>query len=131
MPTEPLDKLVTAERLATVAHSFGAHGKRLVFTNGCFDLLHVGHVRYLQAARKLGDALVVALNSDASVRALKGENRPINSEQDRAEVLAALDCVDFITIFPDERVTTLVREVRPQIYVKGGDYTVETLNHEE
>ena len=109
----------------------GAHGQKLVFTNGCFDLLHVGHVRYLQAARKLGDALAVALNSDASVCALKGESRPINSEQDRAEVLAALECVDFVTIFPDIRVTNLVREVCPHIYAKGGDYTVETLNAEE
>jgi len=102
-----------------------------VFTNGCFDLLHVGHIRYLQAARKLGDALAVAVNGDASVRILKGPTRPVNSENDRAEVLAALGCVDYVVIFPEVRVTHLFLAVRPQIYAKGGDYTPETLNQEE
>jgi rfaE bifunctional protein nucleotidyltransferase chain/domain len=102
-----------------------------VFTNGCFDLLHVGHVRYLQAARALGDALLVAVNGDTSVRALKGPARPINNEQDRAEVLAALACVDCLTIFHEERVTELVRTIRPQVYAKGGDYTVESLDSGE
>ena len=106
-------------------------GQRVVFTNGCFDLLHVGHVRYLQAARALGEALIVAVNGDASVRALKGPTRPINSEQDRAEVLAALACVDYVVIFDTERVTEIVHAVRPQIYAKGGDYTVDRLNAEE
>ena len=106
-------------------------GQRLVFTNGCFDLLHVGHVRYLQAARALGEALVVAVNGDASVRALKGPTRPINGEHDRAEVLAALGCVDYVVIFDTERVTELVHAIRPHVYAKGGDYTVEQLNAEE
>ena len=106
-------------------------GQRVVFTNGCFDLLHVGHVRYLQAARALGEALIVAVNGDASVRALKGPTRPINNEQDRAEVLAALACVDYVVIFDTERVTEIVHAVRPQIYAKGGDYTVDRLNAEE
>ena len=106
-------------------------GQRVVFTNGCFDLLHVGHVRYLQAARALGEALIVAVNGDASVRALKGPTRPINSEQDRAEVLAALGCVDYVVIFDTERVTELVHAVRPQVYAKGGDYTVDRLDAEE
>ena len=106
-------------------------GQRVVFTNGCFDLLHVGHVRYLQAARALGEALIVAVNGDASVRALKGPSRPINSEQDRAEVLAALGCVDYVVIFDTERVTELVHAVRPQVYAKGGDYTVDRLDAEE
>ena len=117
--------------LARARDELAAAGKKLVFTNGCFDLLHVGHVRYLQAARELGDALVVAVNGDESVRALKGPERPINNETDRAEVLAALRCVDFVTIFHEERVTDLVRAIRPHIYVKGGDYTIETLNQEE
>jgi rfaE bifunctional protein nucleotidyltransferase chain/domain len=125
------DKIKSPAELARACADLGGRGQKLVFTNGCFDLLHVGHVRYLQAARKLGDALAVALNSDASVRALKGESRPINNEADRAEVLAALECVDFVTIFPDERVTNLAREVRPHIYAKGGDYTIESLNAEE
>ena len=106
-------------------------GQRVVFTNGCFDLLHVGHVRYLQAARALGEALIVAVNGDASVRALKGPTRPINAGHDRAEVLAALGCVDYVVIFDSERVTDLVQAIRPQIYAKGGDYTVEQLNAEE
>lgn len=121
-------KLLTPEELAAVRDRFAAEGKRLVFTNGCFDLLHVGHVRYLQAARALGDALLVAVNGDGSVRALKGPTRPINGEQDRAEVLGALGCVDFLTIFHSERVTDLVRTIRPQVYAKGGDYTVESLD---
>src|ERR1700760_4444993 len=97
-------KLLTPEELSRVRDEFAAAGKRLVFTNGCFDLLHVGHVRYLQAARALGDALLVAVNGDASVRALKGLTRPINTERDRAEVLGALGCVDFLPIFHSERV---------------------------
>ncbi len=121
-------KLQTPQQLAALREDFAAAGKKLVFTNGCFDLLHVGHVRYLQAARALGDALLVAVNGDASVRALKGPTRPINSEQDRAEVLAALGCVDYVTIFHTERVTDVVRVIRPQVYAKGGDYTVASLD---
>jgi rfaE bifunctional protein nucleotidyltransferase chain/domain len=121
-------KLKTPEQLAALREEFARAGRRLVFTNGCFDLLHVGHVRYLQAARALGDALLVAVNGDGSVRALKGPDRPINSENDRAEVLGALECVDFLTIFHQERVTDLVRTIRPQVYAKGGDYTVQSLD---
>ena len=123
-----IPKLETPQQLAALCDSFSSTGRKLVFTNGCFDLLHVGHVRYLQAARGLGDALLVALNGDASVRALKGPTRPINPENDRAEVLAALACVDYVTLFHTERVTDLVRIVRPHIYAKGGDYTVESLD---
>ena len=121
-------KLQTLAELAVIRAALEAQGRRLVFTNGCFDLLHVGHVRYLQEARALGDALLVALNGDESVRALKGPTRPINSEQDRAEVLAALACVDFVTLFHTPRVTAVIRAVRPHIYAKGGDYTVESLD---
>jgi rfaE bifunctional protein nucleotidyltransferase chain/domain len=103
----------------------------IVFTNGCFDILHVGHVRSLQAAKNLGDRLVVGLNSDESVRALKGANRPFNPETDRAEVLAALESVDYIVIFPEPRATKLLQEIRPHIYAKGGDYTPESLEQEE
>lgn len=106
-------------------------GRTLVFTNGCFDLLHVGHTRYLQAARELGHALVVAVNGDASVRELKGPSRPINREEDRAEVLAALGCVDYVTLFHSSRVDLVIRTVRPHLYVKGGDYTLETLDQGE
>lgn len=100
-----------------------AEGKTLVLTNGCFDLLHVGHIRYLQAARSLGDALAVALNSDRSVRRLKGPDRPITPEDERAEILSALSCVDYVTVFDDDRASAVVEAVRPDIYVKGGDYS--------
>jgi rfaE bifunctional protein nucleotidyltransferase chain/domain len=102
-------------------------GGRLVFTNGCFDLLHPGHVSYLEAARSLGDALVVGLNSDASVRRLKGSERPINPEGDRAAMLAALRAVDAVVIFDEDTPVRLLREVSPAVYVKGGDYRVEDL----
>jgi rfaE bifunctional protein nucleotidyltransferase chain/domain len=121
-------KHLAVEELAAVSSNFRASGRRLVFTNGVFDLLHVGHVRYLAAARALGEALLVAVNGDGSVRALKGPTRPIHGELDRAEVLAALACVDFVTIFHTERVTDLVRAIRPQIYAKGGDYTIASLD---
>ena len=124
-------KIVSTAELARVRDALAAGGKKLVFTNGCFDLLHVGHVRYLQAARALGDALVVAVNGDASVRALKGPTRPVNPEADRAEVLAALACVDYVVIFPEVRVTDVLRTVRPHLYAKGGDYTPETLDKGE
>ena len=124
-------KIVDSTKLAAVSRDMKNRGQKLVFTNGCFDLLHVGHVRYLAAARALGDALAVGLNGDASVRSLKGAGRPINREQDRAELVAALEAVDYVTIFPEVRTTNLLRAVRPQIYVKGGDYTPETLNTEE
>src|SRR2546430_17659968 len=113
-------KIVELEELSDRCEKLRSAGKKIVATNGCFDLLHVGHVRYLQAARALGEALVVALNGDDSVRALKGAGRPINNELDRAEVLAALACVDFVTVFQSERVTDLLRTVKPHVYVKGG-----------
>ena len=124
-------KIVDAERAAAISGELRQKGGRLVFTNGCFDLLHVGHVRYLQAARALGDALMVALNGDDSVRALKGESRPLNPAAERAEVIAALECVDHVVVFPDVRATTLLEQVHPAIYVKGGDYTAATLDVEE
>jgi D-glycero-beta-D-manno-heptose 1-phosphate adenylyltransferase len=124
-------KIVDAQQLAAVAEEMRAKELKLVLTNGCFDLLHAGHVRYLEAARALGDALAVAINGDGSVRALKGAGRPLNSENDRAEVVAALECVDHVIIFPEVRATSLLEKVRPAIYVKGGDYTPETLHAEE
>jgi rfaE bifunctional protein nucleotidyltransferase chain/domain len=124
-------KILDPDQLGAIADSMRAQGRKLVLTNGCFDLLHTGHVRYLQTARALGDALVVAINGDDSVRALKGEARPLNTERDRAEVVAALECVDHVVIFPEVRVTRLLEKVRPAIYVKGGDYTPTTLHPEE
>lgn len=108
-----------------------AAGKKLVFTNGVFDLLHVGHVRYLAQARQLGDALVVAINSDASVRALKGEDRPLVNQDDRAEILAALSAVDYVTIFEDISPRSLIAELLPDVLVKGGDYALDQIHGRE
>jgi rfaE bifunctional protein nucleotidyltransferase chain/domain len=121
-------KIIALENMTERAKQLRQAGKKLVATNGCFDLLHVGHVRYLQAARAKGDALIVGLNADASVRVLKGAGRPLNNENDRAEVLAALEFVDLVTIFPELRATRFIETVRPDVYVKGGDYNSDTLD---
>lgn len=121
-------RILGASDLAEVRDAMGRSGRKLVFTNGCFDLLHAGHVRYLRQARGLGDALAVGLNSDRSVRELKGEGRPVNPEHDRAEVLSALSCVDYVVVFDGKRATDVLRAVRPHIYAKGGDYTPDTLD---
>jgi rfaE bifunctional protein nucleotidyltransferase chain/domain len=124
-------KILTLAELARRAAEIRAKDRRLVLTNGCFDLLHVGHVRYLEEAAALGDFLAVAVNGDESVEALKGPGRPLNCAEDRAEVLAALESVDFVTLFPALRATQVIEAVRPAIYVKGGDYTLESLDPEE
>lgn len=116
-------KIVPRRELARRSEEMRAHGKRLVLTNGCFDLLHVGHVRYLHAARALGEALAVGLNGDASVHRLKGDGRPLTTANERAEVLAALEDIDFVTIFEEDNATELAADVQPAIYVKGGDYS--------
>jgi rfaE bifunctional protein nucleotidyltransferase chain/domain len=103
----------------------------LVATNGCFDVIHAGHVTYLEAARDLGSHLVVGINSDASVKELKGPSRPVNCAEDRALVVAALRCVSYVVIFDSVRATEFLKAIRPHVYVKGGDYTIETLNVEE
>lgn len=120
--------VIDAGTLARIRDEMDAAGRRLVFTNGCFDLLHAGHVRYLKQARALGDALAIGLNSDQSVRELKGPGRPVNPQDDRAEVLAALGAVDYVVVFDGKRATDLLREVRPHVYAKGGDYTPDTLD---
>jgi rfaE bifunctional protein nucleotidyltransferase chain/domain len=124
-------KIVSLDGLAERAKALRAAAKKIVVTNGCFDLLHVGHIRYLKAARALGDALIVGVNGDESVRELKGLDRPLNNEKDRAEVLAALDSVDLVAIFPELRATRFLDLVKPDVYVKGGDYDSESLNSEE
>ena len=124
-------KIIQLNELNQRIAKLRADGKKIVATNGCFDLLHAGHVRYLAAARALGDILVVGLNGDQSVRELKGAGRPINNEKDRAEVLAALDSVDLVTIFPELRATRFLESAVPDVYVKGGDYDSESLNQEE
>ena len=119
--------IIPREYLKEACDTGRADGGTIVFTNGCFDILHAGHVRYLTAAEAMGDFLVIGLNSDASVRRLKGEGRPIVSEADRAEVLDALRAVDIVTIFDEPTAEELVRLVRPHVYVKGGDYSLDTL----
>ena len=102
-------------------------GKKIVFTNGCFDIIHVGHVRYLTTAKSFGDVLIVGLNTDESVKKLKGDSRPINNQNDRAEVLLGLKAVDYVILFGERTAENLIAELQPDIYVKGGDYTLETL----
>lgn len=124
-------KVVKRDEIQAVAQEIKQMKKTLVFTNGCFDILHAGHVRYLQAAKELGDCLVVGLNSDESVRSLKGIQRPINKEEDRAEVLSALSAVDYVVVFSERTAEQLVREIKPDFYVKGGDYNVKSLPEAE
>lgn len=125
------DKILTAEALAKWRDGLRRNSQRLVATNGCFDLLHAGHVTYLEAARHQGDALLVGVNSDAAVRALKGPGRPVNSENDRALVVASLQCVDAVFVFQEQDAVKFLQTVRPEIYVKGGDYTIDTINQDE
>lgn len=119
--------LIAGEDIASFCGMLRRGGKKIVFTNGCFDILHAGHVRYLTAAKALGDCLVLGLNTDASVRRIKGPERPINSETDRAEVADALKAVDYVVLFDEPTAEQVIGKVRPDIYVKGGDYTLETL----
>ena len=125
------EKVVPIEQVEGRMKQLRDGGKTIVATNGCFDLLHLGHVYYLQAARARGDILVVGINGDESVRQLKGRGRPLNNARARAEVLAALECVDLVTVFPEMRATRFIEAARPAVYVKGGDYDRETLNAEE
>ncbi|MBR1761114.1 MAG: D-glycero-beta-D-manno-heptose 1-phosphate adenylyltransferase [Schwartzia sp.] len=119
--------IIPREYIREACDTVRADGATIVFTNGCFDILHTGHVRYLTAAAEMGDFLVIGLNSDASVRRLKGEGRPIMPEADRAEVLDALRAVDIVTVFDEPTAEELVRLVRPDVYAKGGDYSLDAL----
>jgi len=119
--------LIDRMKISEIVTSLKAKGKKIVFTNGCFDILHVGHVRYLKEAKALGDILILGLNSDSSVKSLKGSNRPINNESDRAEVLSALKAIDYVVIFDEKTAENIVGEVKPDIYAKGGDYSIDTL----
>ncbi|HEY8278640.1 MAG TPA: D-glycero-beta-D-manno-heptose 1-phosphate adenylyltransferase [Bdellovibrionota bacterium] len=130
MPSKPRTsskKVLAPASASRWARAFQKKGKRVVFTNGCFDLLHSGHVTYLEQARRLGDALVVALNGDASVRRLKGKGRPLVTLKDRARVMAALECVDAVTWFHETTPVKLVARLKPKIYVKGGDWDVRKI----
>ena len=125
--TEPNHKIVSRDELGKRVAEWRSAGKRIVLANGCFDVLHVGHVRYLGAAKALGDKLIVAVNADVSVRKLKGEGRPAMPEDERAELLAALESVDAVLVFPELDVRAVIREVRPDVHAKGTDYTAESV----
>ena len=125
------EKILSLEKLLGVRQGLRAAGQRLVFTNGVFDLLHVGHVRYLAEARSLGDALVVAINSDRTVRELKGEERPVTTENERAEILAALRSVSYVTIFDDISPRSLIAQLLPDVLVKGGDWGLDEIHGRE
>ena len=122
-----MGKLVKREELPELLKELRSQGKTIVTTNGCFDILHVGHVRYLQKTKTFADVLIVALNSDISVKKIKGPDRPVNNENDRAEILCALSCVDYVVLFDESSPEKLLVEIKPDVHTKGADYTVETL----
>lgn len=122
-----MGQVLNRENIRDFVAKLQAGGKKIVVTNGCFDILHIGHVRYLQKTKTFGDYLIVLLNSDKSVKSIKGESRPINTENNRAEVLCALSCVDFVVMFDEKSPRDLIDEIKPDVYTKGADYTLETL----
>ena len=119
--------LLTQKEIIDIVKKGQAKGETFVVTNGCFDILHVGHVRYLQKTKEYADNLIVMLNSDKSVKAIKGEDRPINCEEDRAEILSSLSCVDYVVLFDEKSPAKLLEDIKPDVYTKGADYTLETL----
>ena len=122
-----MGQILRRENIADFVRNLQKSGKTVVATNGCFDILHVGHVRYLQKTKSLADFSIVMLNSDKSVKLIKGEDRPINNEDDRAEILNALSCVDYVVLFEERSPAKLLEAIKPDIYTKGADYTLETL----
>jgi len=126
-----MGKLVSQDEIVNIVKDLQKQGKTVVTTNGCYDILHVGHVRYLQKTKNIADFSVVMLNSDVSVKINKGDNRPINNELDRAEILCALSCVDYVVIFDEKSPCELLDKIKPDFHTKGADYTLETLPKEE
>jgi len=125
--SNPVPRVLSGDQLNQVIAEYRQQNKKIVFTNGCFDLLHIGHVRYLEEAKKLGDILIVGINTDASVQKLKGPTRPIQNENDRAEILAALKSVDHTVLFGEETPLNLIQQIVPQVLVKGGDWKIEQI----
>ena len=121
------DKIITREQVSQIVSQLKREGRKVAFTNGCFDLLHIGHLELLENARKLGDILIVGLNSDDSVRRLKGPQRPINTQLDRARILAALEVVDYVVIFNEDTPLELIQTIKPDFLIKGGDYSPDTI----
>jgi rfaE bifunctional protein nucleotidyltransferase chain/domain len=128
---DPQLKIKRIDELKTIVSQIQAEGRKVVFANGCFDLLHAGHIRYLQSARNLGDLLILGINSDACVAALKGSGRPLQPEAERAEILASLDCVDYVLLFDAPTVDGILEELKPDIHAKGTDYTEENVPERE
>lgn len=122
-----MGQVINRKDIISTVENLKKENKKIVFTNGCFDILHIGHVRYLKKSAQFGDILIIGLNSDGSVKRLKGETRPINNEQDRAELLSELGFVDYVVIFNEDTPEKLLDEIKPNIYTKGADYTIETL----
>ena len=122
-----MGQVIKREKIPELLAEIKRNGQTLVTTNGCFDILHVGHVKYLQKTKTFADKLLVCLNSDKSVRSIKGPSRPINNEKDRAEILCALSCVDYVVLFDEDTPINLLREIKPDVHTKGADYTIETL----
>lgn len=122
-----MGQVLSLDNLLKDLEGLKKHGKTVVTTNGCFDILHVGHVRYMKQTKALGDVLVVCMNSDDSVKRLKGPSRPVNSENDRAEVLASLECVDYVVIFDEDTPVNFLSQIKPDIHTKGGDYDINSL----
>ena len=122
-----MGKVIEQSKIEELVNHIKKQNKTIVATNGCFDILHVGHVRYLQKTKSFADYSIVLLNSDKSVRSIKGPERPINNEQDRAEILCALSCVDYVVMFDEDSPASLLDEIKPDVYTKGADYTMETL----
>ena len=121
------DKVMTQDELMPILDRLRKEGKKVVFTNGCFDILHVGHIRYLKEAKGYGDILIVAVNSDLSVKSIKGDKRPIVSQSERAEVVAALEMVDYVTMFDEDTPYNIIKKLQPDVLIKGGDWTVDKI----
>lgn len=122
-----MDKIKSLNEIVDIVNKLRKDGKKIVTTNGCFDILHIGHIRYLREAKKLGDVLIVGVNSDKSIKKIKGGNRPIIPENERMEILAALECVDFVFLFDDLNPIKWINKLKPDIHVKGGDYTIDKI----
>ena len=125
--TDPLGKIKNLDELRAIVQKMRSAGKTIIFANGCFDLIHVGHIRYLQSAREMGGALIVGINGDAGVEALKGKGRPLQSGRDRAEMIASMECVDYVLLFDALTVDGILNELRPDIHAKGTDYSEESV----
>jgi glycerol-3-phosphate cytidylyltransferase len=124
-------KILSRDEAKTKIAELKSSGKKIVFTNGCFDILHIGHIRYLKEAKALGDVLIIGLNSDESVKKLKGEGRPVQSEQERAEILSALEVIDYVVIFNEDTPKEIILELKPDIQAKGGDYKEDEIPEKE